>query len=92
LHAAAQVRPVDAKPDGVRAVGSVEDFCLEALAPDRDGALTLQELFTAYSAWCAKRGYAGLELEGFKAAFASLSRAVELGQHKGKYRGIALAA
>lgn len=91
-RATPEVRADNAEPDGPRPVGSVEDFCLEALAPDRDGALTLQELFAAYSVWCAERGYAGLELEEFGPAFASLSEAVKLGQHKGKYRGIALAA
>lgn len=75
-----------------RPTGSVEDFCLEALVPAKGGALELSDLFPAYQAWCAERGFAALEEPEFTATFEQLAQGVGLRLKAGRYSGIALAS
>lgn len=78
-------------PATSRPPGSVEDFCLEALAPAKGGALALSDLFPAYQAWCAGQGFAALAEADFVTTFERLARDVGLGLEEGSFCGIAIA-
>lgn len=95
VAARAPARPQEAETppsQASRLAGSVEDFCLEALAPAKNGALTAGDLWAAYREWCERQAFEALAEEAFAATFASLARRIGLRCDKGRYRGIALAS
>lgn len=75
----------------VRTIGSVEDFCLEALVPLEHGTLSTEELFTAYRAWCDGRKVDALAFPAFATIFGSLSLIVGLQRHEGRIKSVGLA-
>lgn len=70
------------------AVGSVEDFCLEALLPAKGGVMDGQALLDAYQDWCATGALTPLSAAEFSAAFEALAKVVGLERVAGRYRGI----
>jgi hypothetical protein len=87
-----EAAPVDRAPQREAPhVGSVEDFCLEALAASPRSALAMDELLASYQAWCARKGQEPLEPASFATAFTAIAEAVELRSGPAGYRGIELA-
>jgi hypothetical protein len=72
-------------------VGSVEDFCLEALLPRKTGAVGEEELLQAYRHWCEGQAVLPLGEAEFASTFQSLAQAIGLSCVAGRYRGITLA-
>lgn len=72
-------------------VGSVEDFCLEALSASPRSALAMDELLAGYQAWCARKGQEPLDAESFATALTAIAEAIGLRSGPAGYSGIALA-
>lgn len=72
--------------------GSVEDFCLEALAASPHSTLPMDHLLAEYQAWCGRKGQAALDPASFIMAFAAIADAIGLRGGPAGYRGIALSA
>lgn len=72
-------------------VGSVEDFCLEALSASPRSTLAMDELLAGYQAWCARKGQEPLDSDSFATAFTAIAEAVGLRSGPAGYSGIALA-
>lgn len=79
-----------APPVEVRTIGSVEDFCLEALVPDERGVVSTEELFAAYQVWCKEQNFGALDAPAFETSFDTLSLAVGLQRSGGQYRNVGL--
>lgn len=77
-------------PEGDGAVGSVEDFCLEALVPSKAGGLAQSALYGGYQTWCARDNRTPLKPDAFTAAFTELADAVGISRGPGGWGGIAL--
>lgn len=77
----------EAKP-----IGSVEDFCLEALTASPRSTLAMDDLLAGYQAWCARMGLEPLESSSFEAAFTAIADEIGLRSDPAGYRGIALCA
>lgn len=75
-----------------RPIGSVEDFCLEALVASEKSALGPEALFFAYQAWSEGRGLVALEGEAFLTKFSALATSVGIRRQDGRYSGIELAS
>ena len=72
-------------------VGSIEEFCLEALCAAPDSVMAMEAIFAAYTAWCAGKGQAAHESASFAKDFAAIANTVGLRQDRSGYRGIAIA-
>lgn len=72
-------------------VGSVEDFCLEAIIASPRSTLAIDELLRAYQAWCATKRQEPLDSAAFVNAFTAIAQAVEIRSGPAGYRGIGLA-
>ena len=88
-----EVRPAVKAPPQREAphVGSVEDFCLEALSASPRSALAMDELLAGYQAWCARKGREPLDSASFTTAFTATAEAVGLPSGPTGYCGISLA-
>ena len=73
-------------------VGSIENFCLEALIASPDSVLATEAIFAAYAAWCSRIGKASRDFPSFAAEFAAIAQAVGLRKDRAGYRSIAIAA
>lgn len=72
-------------------IGSVEDFCLEALVASPRMFMATDDLIVSYQAWCASQGSSALDDSDFAAVFAEIADAIGLVREKNCYRGIELA-
>lgn len=70
-------------------LGSIEDFCLEALVHAPRGSMSDDELLALYRGWCAARWLKPMESEEFLSAFAVLASVLALPRKAGLYHGIA---
>lgn len=86
------VSPVqpDTEAASARPVGSVEDFCLEALAPSKSGTMSAQELWEAYEGWARLGTFQPLDAREFAITFEAIAKAIDLSRAANGYRGIAL--
>lgn len=69
-------------------LGSVEDFCLEALAASENGAISMERLLTAYRAWCAAHGFSSMADTEFSETFEALATTIGLNQEVNTFAGI----
>lgn len=80
----------DTEAAPARPVGSVEDFCLEALSPSKSGAMSAQELWEAYEGWSRLGNFQPLDAREFAITFEAIANALDLPRVANGYRGIAL--
>jgi hypothetical protein len=73
-------------------IGSVEDFCLEALAPSRLGELRAGDLNQAYETWCEAKALRSLDANAFAQQFAAIAREVGIPAEQDRWGGIAIEA
>jgi cell division septum initiation protein DivIVA len=85
-------KQTDAGSDSDKPIGSVEDFCLEALAPSRCGALRAGDLYQAYESWCEANALRSLDANNFAQQFAAIARELGLPAEQDRWRGIAIEA
>ena len=91
VQAVTDVSPVqpDREAAPARQVGSVEDFCLEALAPSKSGEMSTQELWAAYESWSRLGNFQPLDAREFAIMFEAIAKAIDLPRDANGYRGIA---
>lgn len=84
--------PLDKAPPQAQTfnLGSVEDYCLEALVPSKTAILTPHHLHRGYRQWCAGSGRMPLHADVFESVFAELAATVGISSTQGGWRGIAL--
>jgi len=87
-----RVRSAPTAPPATKPTGCVEEFCLEALVAAPRSMLPIDDLESAYEAWCASKGLAALEGCNFRREFAAIADAIGLASGSSGYGGIALAA
>lgn len=76
---------IEAKP-----IGSIEDFCLEALVPMPQGSLSADQLYAGYADWCQARDYTALDRATFIRLFDNLATAIPIVQANGHWQRLAL--
>lgn len=69
-------------------MGSVEDFCLEALAASENGAISMEKLLVAYRSWCAAHGFSSMAEAEFRRTFEALAATIGLNQEVNTFAGI----
>lgn len=85
-------KPKTAPPAPGLPMGSVEDFCLEALVPAKGGTISAGDLLAAYQLWCANAGVTALSAAEFTDMFAALAKSIGLSADAGRFIGIASAS
>lgn len=75
-----------------RPVGSVEDFCLEALVPSPTLNISTSAMHGFYRQWCDRRDFAALPHELFDRDFGEIARQVCLRNQDDFYLGVAPAS
>jgi uncharacterized small protein (DUF1192 family) len=77
------------EPEIARAVGDIEDFCLEALVASNSGAMSVQDVGDTYAAWCKRQNWRPLDREAFEQRFSALAAALGLVLRNGEVQGLA---